>query len=137
MEPPKYDGKESINKYMRKVEEYRLKLLEDKYSLILEFINDLMQAPEQDRLKSLSDFTNISEDIILRDLKHNRQILRKYGNLIIEKLNVKFDVDEETNSDEIEDYYIFYFLSKVLSSIDYRLVKNTFGEKISYSIRIK
>ncbi|CAH6421321.1 Hypothetical protein KVN_LOCUS224 [uncultured virus] len=134
---PKFNEKESITKYLKKTEQFALKLNEEKYKLLLEFVNQLLKLSNDDKIKSLYEFKNIPEEIILKDKKNNRSILRKYSNNIIEKLKVKFDIDDETNSEEIGDKYIIYFLSRALLSIDYCLITYQLSGKIMYSIKAK
>lgn len=132
---PKYDGKESLTKYLRRVDAFKLKLQEDKYRLLLNFINDWLKLSKEFKLKSLGDFINMEESILLKDPSHNRDILRKYSDTIIKKLNVKFDVDEDTLSDDIDDKYIITFLSKALTSIDFTMNKKNISNKTYYSIK--
>jgi len=134
---PKYDGTESMTKYLRRVDCFKLKFQEDKYKLLLEFVNEWLKLSKTFRLKSLSDFVNVEENVLLADKKHNRVILRKYSENIIKKLNVEFDVEEETGSDDIEDTYIIQFVGKALSSIDFSLNKRPVGKKTYYSIKIR
>ncbi len=134
---PKYDGKESLTKYLRRVDVFKLKLCEDKYKLLLNFINEWLKLSKEFKLKSLGDFVNINEKLLLNDTKHNRDILRKYSDKIIKELNVKFDISDETASDDIEDTYIIQFLSKALASIDFTLNSKTLNGKTSYTIKLK
>ena len=119
MEVPLYDGKESINKYMRRVEKYRDYMMKDKYNLILEFINEWLDV----EFNSLTQFKSINENKLLKDKKHNRDLIRKYCQL-----------DEETDSEEINDKYIIYLLMKMLNYIDYGLTKKELKTNILYTI---
>lgn len=136
MDVPSYTGG-SITRYLRKVEKYRVKLQEEKYNLLLDFINEWLNYPQKLRLKSFTEFKNLKESYLLKDLKYNRKILRKYSDDIIKKLSVTFNVDDQTDSDEIKDRYILYFLQRALSSLDYSLsVKDIDGENY-YTIKFK
>lgn len=134
---PKYDGKESITKYMRRVETFKLKLVEDKYNLLLDFINEFLGLIDNNRLKSLTDFKNMSETRLLKDPRNNRKVLRKYSDDIINRLQVKFNVEDDTDSDEIKDKYILYFLSKSLVSINYSLTYRKYKDEVYYTIKPK
>jgi hypothetical protein len=133
MEVPIYDGKESINKYIKKVQKFNSKILEDKYEVILEFVNEWLEC----KYTSLSDFRNIYEKTMLKNLKHNRDIVRKYSDIFQDKFNVDLSVGLETDSDEINDRYIIYLLIKMLNIIQYTLVKKEIGKNITYTIRKK
>jgi hypothetical protein len=132
---PQYDGKESMTKYLQKIELFTLKLNEEKYKLLLEFLNEWLQLTN--KMKSLSEFKNISEDVLLKNKKRNRNLLRKYSSIIIDKLNVKFDINEDTDSDDIKDKYIIYFLSKSLESINYYLTSWQKNNVVFYTIKSK
>ena len=130
MEVPLYDGKESINKYMRRVEKYRDYMMKDKYNLILEFINEWLDV----EFNSLTQFKSINENKLLKDKKHNRDLIRKYCQLFVDKFNTQLSVDEETDSEEINDKYIIYLLMKMLNYIDYGLTKKELKTNILYTI---
>lgn len=131
MEVPIYDGKESINKYMKRVEKYKDFIQKDKYDTILKFINEWLKT----EFNSLTQFKNINEKTLLKNKKNNRDLIRKYCNLFEDKFNIKLSVDEETDSDEINDKYILYLLIKMLGLIDYHLTKKELANsKIIYTI---
>ena len=134
---PKYDGTESITKYMRRVEEFKIKLVEDRYKLLLDFVNDWLQLMDNSRLKSLTHLKNMSETDLLKNPTNNRKVLRKYSNEIIKKLDIKFNVEDDTDSDEIKDKYIIYFLSRALASINYTLGFKKSKDDIYYTVRTK
>lgn len=130
MEVPVYDGKESINKYMRRVEKYIDDMMKDKYNLILQFINEWLGV----EFNSLTQFKSINEKKLLKNKKHNRDLIRKYCQLFVDKFNTHLSVDEETDSEEINDKYIIYLLKKMLNFIDYGLSKKELSINILYSI---
>lgn len=134
---PKYDIQESITKYFQKVEIFKLKLKEEKYNLLLNFINEWINDSNNQKFKSLTDFKNISEKKLLIDPKHNEQILKKFNNSIIKKFNINFNIEKETNNEKIKNKYIIYLLSKALSSIDYILISKSINQNTYYSIKLK
>ena len=135
---PKYDGTMSITKYLKLVDAFTIELKKERYNLLLAFVNDWLKLDDDDvKLTSLSDFKNMEESVILKDKKHNNAVLRKYRDQIVEKLNPNFDIDDETDSDDIKDKYIIYFMSKSLVSIDFSMVSRTYGKKVVYTIRMK
>lgn len=133
MEPPTYDGKESVNKYLRRVEKYKIFVLEEKYNLILEFVNSWLKT----NYTCLTDLKNYSETDMLKDPKFNRTIVRKYCEIFQEKFDINLSVGIETDSDDINDTYIIYVLIKMLGLIGYYLFKKHLNNKILYSIRKK
>ncbi len=137
---PKYDGTMSVTKYLRIVDEFTIEIKKERYTLLLAFINDWLKLEDDDtKMTSLIDFKNMDESVILKDKKHNRDVLRKYQDQIVQKLNPDFDIGEETDSDDIKDKYIIYFVAKSLTSIGFSLSSRTVGKnkKVLYSIRMK
>jgi len=131
MEVPVYNGKESINKYMQRVEKYKSYFIKDKYDIILKFINEWLNTTHD----SLAKFKNINETTLLKNNKHNRDIVRKYCDVFQKKFNVDLSIDEETSSEEINDKYIIYLLMKMLNLIEYSLTKKEFNKKTYYTIK--
>jgi len=133
LQVPVFDGKESVNKYAKRVERYTNKMVEDKYDVILEFINAWVGFD----YTSLSDFKNVQELLLLKNPKNNRTLVRKYSDIFQNKFEVDLSVGLETDSDEINDRYIIYLLIKMLSIIGYTLAKRESYNKISYTIKKK
>ena len=136
MNVPQYNGG-SVTKYFKSVEQYELNLFKDKYNIILDFINEWLNYPEKFKLKSLIGFKNIKEGILLKDLKHNRDILRKFSSNIIKKLEITFNIDDDTDSDEIKDRYILYFIQRCLASIKFSLTVRKVDDINYYTIKNK
>lgn len=120
MEIPVYDGKESVNKYLKRIELYNNAILKEKYVLILNFINELTK----NNYKALTDFKDVNEKLLLKDSKHNHAVIRKYCEIFENKFKINFSVDGETDSDDINDTYIFFVMQKVLININYILLKS-------------
>lgn len=138
MSVPKINDGEDITSYLKRLEEYKLSLIQDKYIVLLEFINSWLGKS----FKSLSEFKNISETILLKDLKHNRKTLRTFSKKLNKIFNKSFSVEDDTDSDEITDKYIIYVLTKLLVTINYTLVSKKVSHKdlpdvLLYTIRQK
>jgi len=133
IEPPIYDGKGSINQYIKRVEAFKNKLIEDKYDVILEFIN-LWLGMEY---TSLTELKNTYEYNLLKNPKHNRSVVRKYSDIFQNRFEIDLSVGLETDSDEINDKYIIYLLMKMLGTIGYCLTKRNFGNKVAYTVKKK
>ena len=130
---PEYNprGNETINQYIRRVERYKSIILKEKYDIILNFINDWINNDKNIVYESLVKFTNIRESILLKNDKHNRNILKKYS----EQINNIFKLDPNEDIDDTQDKYMIIFLTKLLNYIDYVLIKKEFKGKFIYSIR--
>lgn len=135
MEVPKFKRGESITTYMRRVEEYQVLVIQEKYDLLLDFVNEWLNLKDDDKITALTQFMKISEKSLLSDAKRNRDTLRKFSDKIIEKLNPDFSVDDETASDEIDDKYIIHFFRRSCVAINYKLVSFTIRNKTFYSVK--
>ena len=119
---PKFKKDETYIKYKKRLDNYNVEQLKERYNLLLKFINKWLGYDGKYGLKSIKQFKNVPRKELLYDLKHNRKILRKYSNEIKEKLDLTFVITDETDSDEINDQFIIIFLGRSLSSIGYKLV---------------
>lgn len=132
MEPVKYVGQD-VNDYIMDIEKYRLKLQNDSYNLILEYVNELMQMKK--KYKSLTEFKFIDEKNILKDQTHCHKIVRSYSQKLEKQLKITLSVDEETDSDDIKDKYPIQILKDTLKAIGYKLINKTSGSNIVYTIK--
>ncbi|QKF93737.1 hypothetical protein QKU48_gp0279 [Fadolivirus algeromassiliense] len=130
---PIYDGKESINQYIRRVEKYKMKILEEKYNEIIKFVNEWTNKT----YVALTEFKNMNETELLQNASHNRKIVRKYCDIFNEKFNVDLNFNADTDSDEINDTYIIHLLTKMLVLIDYTLTRRKLGNKTLFTIKKK
>lgn len=130
---PVYSSKETVNQYMRRVQQYTIKLQEGKYNIILNFINAWLNQ----KYESLVEFKNIPESTLLADNKKNRDIVRQYSKQLQETFNTDLTVDMGTDSDEINDKYIIYLTMKLLSLMNYTLMRREINNKILYTVRKK
>ena len=119
---PKFKKNDTYVKYKKRLDDYNVGQLKEKYNLLLKFINKWLGYEGKYSLKSIKEFRNVPRKYLLYDLKHNRRILRKYSDEIKEKLDLTFVITDETDSDEINDQFIIIFLGRSLSSIGYKLV---------------
>lgn len=125
-EAPIYDpkGKETINQYVRRVEKYKIIILKEKYDMVLNFVNDLLNLDQDTQYESLTKFTNVKESILLKNEKHNRNVMDKCCELFKNKFQIDLVGDN-----------IITFITGLLSLIDYTLVKREFKNEFIYSIR--
>lgn len=136
---PKWDPTcMTISQYLKHVEKYELYLKKDKYNIILDFVNKwLNYESENAKLKSLTEFKNIRQNILLEDPEHNRKILKDNNKNLKKVFNCNFAIDDETDDDDITDKYIIYVVTKMLASIKFTLTHKKVGKKIFYSIKMK
>nr|QBK88439.1 MAG: hypothetical protein LCMiAC01_01160 [Mimivirus LCMiAC01] len=153
---PEYKPHMTMYEYNLQVEQFKLALLKDKYNLVLRFINNWLYYDKKNKgstrrqlqsnqpyrlpvgqLKTLREFKNISESYLLRNLKHNRKMLRKYSKEIKQTLNFEFSIDDDTDSEEIKDSYILYFISRALDKIGYKfsMKKIKYADENYYTIK--
>jgi hypothetical protein len=128
---PKYDGKESISIYEKKVAAYTTKLMENKYNVILKFINELMSKNDENMYKSLIQFKKVSRTKLSKNLKKSKEVIKKYIQFF--KNDLRLDFDDSFN----DVNYIVYCLTKILKAIGYKFVKYQDNKDTYYTITIR
>ena len=128
---PEYDGSESLTKYLQRIKDIRFQMNSHKYDKILEFLN-LWLEKYKIKLKSLTDFKKIRENILLSDDTHNKKMIDKYYDSLSSYLdinNTKYDSDNSSTDsyDKLEREYkirnnILSFIKEILTTIDYTLI---------------
>ncbi len=119
--PPKYDGKESMPQFERRIEKYLAEINKNKYDKLLDFLNLWLKMTEK-KFMSLTDIKNIPEKLLLGDAKHNRNILRRHGQDLMILFGIDTTIDDETDSDDINDNYITDFVKKILNAFGYTMI---------------
>jgi hypothetical protein len=135
MEVPQYNAKESLTKYIEKVEKYKTMIYKDKYNIILNFINEWLKLFDEKKFKSITDFKNLYEVDLLYDNRNNKKVIKKYVDIFEKQFMINLNITDDTDSDEIKEKYIIYILSKVVNNIDYILIKKEYNGKIYYTIK--
>ena len=126
MEPPKYENG-SVNEYLRKVQEFKIKLNNEKYNKILLFINKILKLNGDLRYNSLLKFKNINENVLFNDTQHLLKVFFDEYKKLCDYLNIKNDgeivINGELNKDK-EISLINCILSKINYKIFYRSKNN-------------
>lgn len=134
---PIFDGKESLTHFIRRVKDFELQVLKEKYDLILEFVNELMN--KEKKYISLTEFINEPDHIITSNVRHNKKVINIYKDKLAKVLNI--NVLELTcitsEEDTIESSFTIIFLKKIINSINFSLVSRIVDDKIYYSIKNK
>lgn len=135
-----YDDSETITQYIRRVNEYKIKLNQDKYDLVLKFINDILQLGNDDqyKLKSLRDFRRVKELELLKNHTHNKKMVNKYQKKFKKKLAVQvrtFDLDDSDKEEDNDSGYIINVMRRVLAAIQFRLISRSYNSGRYYSIK--
>ena len=84
--PPVYDGKESINSYQRKVNNFLLEVKKQNYGIITDFFNKLFG--EENTKHSLTLFKNILHDNLIKKISDNKQVFEEYTDFFKKKYNI-------------------------------------------------
>lgn len=145
MEVPIIKDNESVNDYLRRVEKYKHSIINEKYNILLNFLNSWLKLQDNTKRNSLTQFRNISEYNLFRDQKNNTKLLNEYK----DKFKKVFDIDVEYNDtikkekdkkDSKPEYdcykpnYILSVFSNSIKLIDYKLIKIKKGDNNYYSI---
>lgn len=128
MEPPVFQDGDSVTQFLVKVNDYATYLKEDDYNRILKFLNEWLVPYDNDhphpekKMTSLLEFKNFSEEIIKKHEPHNKRTVKRNSRLL-KKLNIKMNNYEECDTEEVPDFLIIKFISKLLSKIEYSFLK--------------
>ena len=136
--PPKFVEGMSYPDFISQIDSYEAKMRKERYDILLDLVNQLLKYTKDDtKLKTLLSFKCVKEKRLLKDPKHNRDVIRKNINNIKKVYGAKFSVEDDTDSDDIEDRYIIYVLTKLLANIGYTMKSEKVGETIYYTIKFK
>lgn len=130
--PPTYDSSKSINTFINDAETFLMDMQQSKYMVVLYFVNEWTKKS----FKSLTEFKNMREITLLKDVVYNKNVIRKY----IPKINYAFGIElniNKNNVDDIDDKYIISLLKYMLKllKLKYELVKYVSNNNNIYSIK--
>lgn len=142
MEPPVFNGKETVSQYMRRVDEFRTYLNTNKYNQVLGFLNELFSLRKFKNkdgkyvnvgtATSMTKFSKIPFSYFSTNNEHCERVTQKYLEWFRGSLDLDFNLDTNTNID-IADY-IIHCLVRIVKSVGYKLVKRNKGGEYYYSI---
>jgi molecular chaperone GrpE (heat shock protein) len=113
---PLYTPDISLAEYQRRLEDYRISIDQNKYDVILNFINDLLDLEDNVKYKNLRNIRlNISN--LENKKEHITDTVLKYQ----EELENTFNIT--VNPDKKNIKYALYILSKILKVLDYKMIK--------------
>lgn len=159
MEVPIIKDTESVNDYLRRIEKYKQYIINEKYNILLDFLNSWLKLQNNTKRESLTKFRNISEYNLFRDKKNNTKLLNEYK----DKFKKVFDIDVEYNDvkkkvkskkeeskpekkvkskeekskpeyDCYKPHYILTIFMSAIKLIDYKFIKIKKGDNNYYSI---
>jgi hypothetical protein len=130
---PIYDGKETINQYLKRITQYQDQLKKKNYDIILKYIN-LWLIPYNIKLKSLIDFKNITDDKLETHSDHNKNFLKLKSKNICTELSIENIIDEKIDEKDLSIHRIISFFRTVLKTIDYSLIRKNIGNNFYYLI---
>lgn len=116
-----YNQAESISKYIRKAIKFNMRLNQEKYNIILNFINDILNLYDpSEKYKSLLEIKLINFP------DNNTDIINQYSNLFKIKFGLKLDPKK---------YNLIAILKNILKNIDYYLTEKIIKNKNYYTIK--
>jgi hypothetical protein len=128
----KYNEGETMTQFLRRAEQYKIKLMSDKYTIVINFINELLELSNTKyKIKSLRDFKKINEDDLIQSSSHNKKIIKKYLNDFSKILSLEFS--KEKIKTDVK--YVIYVLQKILCSINFKLKISKYESKNQLSIK--
>ena len=125
----KYNKNDTFAKSFYKLQKLKTIQNQDKYNIVLQIINDLFDLKK--KYTSLLQFKNIPEHLILTNIDHKIDIIHKYDKIVVDKLNSGKLTTKTKNS----EYFVIFFIRRILSAIDYKLIGRTINDTKYYSIK--
>jgi hypothetical protein len=125
---PVYDGTEPTYKYFDRLAEYSSNVKRDRYTTILNFINDWTKK----KYSKLLDVKNIKHDSLPSE-NRNAKFLSERAQDIKEK----FKLNHSFNDKLVESEDVIKFLKDALNTIEYDIVSRVFDGETCYSIILK
>lgn len=136
LEPPIYDGKESMNSFLMRAKDYAYKVKEQKSNKIIEFINAWL-GEYKININSLSEFKNINYSTVMENARHNKKTYKKFHKSLSKYFEMSESEEEDISTESIEEEKIINLLRHVLRKIDYSLIKKEIGGKIKMTIKVR
>jgi hypothetical protein len=124
-----YDGEESMTHYLRRVEEFKAKLVNERYDKLVQFVNEWLKLEGKSKLTSLTEFRWITEDSLLEDEENNSKLLYEYNNLFTNDFNLT--INKKNTSKE----YIIDVFRRAINSLGYSLRHRKKGKIMYYTVR--
>jgi hypothetical protein len=130
-----YLENESTNNNINNLESFIVSLNNKKYIIILNFINSLLKFEDHSKLKSLTQFKNITiNNILSYGESHILNIINNYTIQLIEIIpTFKF----KYNSSKDLHKQLLCFIRKLLKYINYKLTSKKTNNNIFYTIITK
>lgn len=128
IEKPVLEENEPVYKYVRRLELYMLKLKENDYKLILDFINIWLES-KKIKIKKLLDFKNIFESQLPNESK-NKEIMNNIGRKLIKKFKLQYDIEDK----KMDSSEMISFLKLLLKKIDYKIITYKTDKYTKYKI---
>jgi hypothetical protein len=132
--PPKFNDGDSVIDFMAQIKDYEIKRKKYCYNIILDFVN-LWLVPYKIVLKSLLDFKNIRETVIMKDNKHNKRMIKKHSSIIKTQLDIKnAEPFDDCDTDDVPEHEIIVFISLILKKIEYSISRRFVDDRICFTI---
>jgi hypothetical protein len=93
---PVYNGKESINAFQRRVNDFLVKLKKQNYDIIIKFFNKLLNYEHHKH--SLTLFKNITHDDLIKKIADNKQVFQEYSQFFEKEYNLSYNITKISDS---------------------------------------
>lgn len=128
IEKPVLEENEPVYKYVRRLELYMLKLKENDYKLVLDFINIWLES-KKIKIKKLLDFKNIFESQLPNE-SVNKEVMNNIGKKLITKFKLQYDIEDK----KMDSSEMISFLKLLLKKIDYKIITYKTDKYTKYKI---
>lgn len=113
--------------------DFREKFNENRYNLILKMINELYEFRDFEKIKSLTQFSNVKESSIVSKRSQAVDLLDTYDSDIFELFGIR------THSENLidDEHYFIWVIQKLLSKINYTMKSRVSKGTRFYTISAK
>jgi len=128
------DSSLSLKRRMEKINDMIMSLKQDKFDLLLEFINKWLKLTGKDSLRELTKFRYISERDLIKNKKYNCNLVREYADKFKDVFGLNLSIDSTSPNNTIKKKYILHIIRKSLKYVNHVLRSKTIRGEIYYSI---
>jgi hypothetical protein len=125
---PVYDGTEPTYKYFDRLAEYTSNIKRERYTIILNFINDWTKK----KYAKLLDVKNIKHDSLPSE-NRNAKFLSERAQDIKDKFKLKHTFDDKS----VKSEDVIKFLKDALNTIEYNIASRVIDGETYYNISFK
>jgi len=97
-------------------------------------MNDILFPIKGTRYKSLSAIRFIYEEDIVKNIEHNKKVIKEYQDKIHKEFKIKYKEEKYEHNAMGKTNYAIVYISRVLKKLDYDFVRSLKYKKPTYNV---